>query len=121
MKSGLGGNQGNVQEPDLVEVDGSNATIVLPMLSKGERIFSIDPIIDGARTWEVTGINARKINASFEVDGLHPQTLPADWAVYTLSGVWDGNAFTPSDIGRYQIVAVWNGTQWEAIITGVFN
>lgn len=118
---GLGNRGASSGRIDLVDVDGSGANINLPMLSKSERTFVINPVINGTRTWQVTGNNARKINASFAVNGLHAQTLPADWIVYTVSGIWDGVAFTPSDIGRYQIDATWNGTNWEAIISGAFN
>lgn len=103
---------------DRVQVVTGGAVITLAMAAKQTRQFIPDAVISAPKTWVVTGTDPFIFQFSFELDGAHAQTMPADFVMN--DGLWDDatKTWTPLSAGTYFAEAAYDGTVWTLTING---
>lgn len=103
---------------DRVVVATGGGVITLAMAAKQQRQFIGNAVITAPKTWADTGTDPFNYWFSFELDGAHAQTMPADYVMN--DALWDNAAkiWTPVQAGVYLAYATFNGTTWTLEING---
>lgn len=119
--AGSGGGGGGSSAWSRAAVDVSGGTIDLNMAGTQLREFTPSGAITAPKTWQVSnGGSAFQFRFRFTVDDLHVQTLTG----FKMSDArWNAGTeeWTPDDIGEYQAVGHYNGTDWYVEIAGVID
>jgi hypothetical protein len=113
----IGGPVGNV-------LDTSAAPLVLDLKHNKEAIFVASAAIGVAKTWTLENKTlGQKITILFSISAAADQDFSTDaFKMEKISGDWNSGTkkWTPPDVGDYEAIATWNGTNWLMKINGPF-
>jgi hypothetical protein len=103
---------------DRVVVATAGGVITLAMDAKQQRQFIGDTDITAPKTWAVTGSDPFDFQFEFVLDGLHAQTMPANF--FMNDALWNDatKVWDPLDVGQYLATATFDGTNWVLSING---
>lgn len=114
-------------EVQLLEVNTAGATITLNCLGLTDVMFKESAQITAPKTWAISNfINALYIKSfKFSLDGLHAQTMPANFKMESWRTEWDSatHVWTPSFAGSYEAELTYEpvANEWHLKIFGPFN
>jgi hypothetical protein len=93
-----------------VDLDFNNFSDVIFFSENDVTVLSFWNLLNAAQ--------GKRFSFPFYIDTLDPQTFPDDWLVSTLTGEWDGDAWTAGNVGKYLMEGVYDGTFWHVKISG---
>lgn len=105
----------------LTSVNVAPNPVVLNMGGEVVRDFVGNAVITAPKTWALSNdTDALEFKFSFEIDGAHAMTMPADFIMS--DALWNDatKTWTPFDPGIYQANASFNGTDWILSIIGPY-
>jgi hypothetical protein len=89
-----------------------------------ELTLNSESSITGPRTWSIIneGIDSARVVFYFQLDGLHVQSMPANFLMPSWVANWDSSAktWTPTEIGKYKAIMQAFAGDWLLTIEGPF-
>lgn len=105
-----------------VAVPVAPANLAMNMGSKQQVDFIPSGNITAPKTWVISNeTEAYQFNMRFTLTGLDAQTMPVNFQM--ADPLWNPatNVWTPIDIGTYEALATFDGTNWFLKIIGLFE